>query len=450
MPRPRYLSPLAGVFVSFVILFALFSLVTSGMTPGHAIPVLYLVFVMMALFFLLGSIASEARRRSDSGLGGSGDAPTLPSPPDIQVADLFTDATQRRVGPALVFEGQLRGPPADAATTLAQRFQGSGWTPLLTESERGGATVVILPVDLAAGADRRQRVWINVVLLVATLLTTTWAGALHQGVNLLQEPGRFAVGLPYALGLMAILGAHELGHYFTARYHGIAVTLPYFIPIPFALGTFGAFIRILSPARDRRALFDMAVAGPYAGLILAIPALLIGLPLSHVVTAQAGEHIVAGIGGGMSLESSLLLTLLAKLSIGDGLAAGNTLLLHPIAFAGWLGLLVTALNLMPIGQLDGGHMADAMFGRRASSFLSSAAIVALVILGIFVWSGLLFWAFIAFFVAGRKGLPPLNDIDHLGPGRLVAGWLAFAILSAILMPVPRALLETLCANCPYL
>ncbi|HMN42187.1 MAG TPA: site-2 protease family protein, partial [Phycisphaerales bacterium] len=314
----------------------------------------------------------------------------------------------------------------------------------------GGAAVLVLPIDLAAGADRPRRVWINGLLFVATLLTTTWAGALHQGVNLLREPGRLAVGLPYALGLMAILGAHELGHYFTARRHKIAVTLPYFIPIPFALGTFGAFIRILSPARDRRGLFDMAVAGPYAGLVLAIPALLIGLPMSHVVTLPAGASIGAGIGGGMSLESSLLLTVLAKLSMGSALDAGNALLLHPIAFAGWLGLLVTALNLLPIGQLDGGHMADAMFGRRASGFLSGAAIVVLVILGIFVWSGLLFWAFIAFFVAGRKGLPPLNDIDRLGPGRLAAGWLAFGILAAILMPVPHALLETLCSKCPYL
>lgn len=450
MPRPRLLSPLVGVLVSFMVLFALFALFAGGATPGRGIPVLYLVFVMMALFFLLGSMGSEARRHSASVSGGSAGVPAPAAPPDIHVADLMTDTTQHRVGPGLVVEGQLRGSPADAARTLAQRFQGSGWTPLLTESERGGATVLMLPVDLAAGADRPRRMWINGVLFVATLLTTTWAGALHQGVNLLQEPGRFTVGLPYALGLMAILGAHELGHYFTARHHKIAVTLPYFIPIPFALGTFGAFIRILSPARDRRGLFDMAVAGPYAGLVLAIPALLIGLPMSHVITLPPGAHIGAGIGGGMSLESSLLLTVLAKLSMGNALDAGNALLLHPIAFAGWLGLLVTALNLLPVGQLDGGHMADAMFGRRASSFLSGAAIVVLVILGMFVWSGLLFWAFIAFFVAGRKGLPPLNDIDCLGPGRLAAGWLAFGILSAILMPVPHALLETLCSKCPYL
>ncbi len=450
MPRPKLLSPLAGVLVSFMILFALFSLVTGGMTPGRGIPVLYLVFAVMALFFLLGSIGAETMRHPASSSGGPADAPAPPPLPDVQVSDLMTDATQRRVGPALVVEGQLRGSAAEAARSLAQRYRGSGWTPLLTEGERGGAAVLMLPVDLAAAADRPRHIWINGLLLVATLLTTTWAGALHQGVNLLQEPGRFAVGLPYAVGLMAILGAHELGHYFTARYHKIAVTLPYFIPIPFALGTFGAFIRILSPARDRRGLFDMAVAGPYAGLVLAIPALLIGLPMSHVVTLPAGASIGAGIGGGMSLESSLLLTVLAKLSMGSALDAGNALLLHPIAFAGWLGLLVTALNLLPIGQLDGGHMADAMFGRRASGFLSGAAIVVLVILGIFVWSGLLFWAFIAFFVAGRKGLPPLNDIDRLGPGRLAAGWLAFGILAAILMPVPHALLETLCSKCPYL
>jgi hypothetical protein len=442
---PRF-SPLAGVLISFMLLLAMFSLFSGPAHGWHGLPIVFLALTLLGLFFLLGALSAEALRRPAARRARA--APEV-APPEIPMDDLLDGAHGRRVGPAMVVEGRLRRSAQETSDALQSRFSGSRWTPLLTDGDHGEASVLMLPVDLQAEAKKSHRVWINAVLLVATLATTTWAGALHRGVDLLHEPGRFVVGLPYALSLMAILGAHELGHYFTARYHRIGVTLPYFIPVPFALGTFGAFIRVLSPARDRRGLFDMAVAGPYAGLALAVPALLVGLRFSQQVTIAPGAA-TGPIGPGVSLGSSLLLTLLAKVSLGDALGAGNVLVLHPLAFAGWLGLLVTALNLLPIGQLDGGHMADAMFGRRASGLLSGAAVVTLVILGIFVWSGLLFWAFIAFFIAGRKGLPPLDDVDHLGPGRRLVGWAAFAILAAILMPVPRALLDTLCAHCPYL
>jgi membrane-associated protease RseP (regulator of RpoE activity) len=447
MRGPRVLSSLMALSATFLALLAIFSIASAGFSPGGGMHGLYLVLVLIALFLLLAALAAQGARHP-----GSPGEPVhaTPVPPDVPVGDLLADATQRRVGTAVVVEGRLVEPPQVAARSLEQRFRGTGWTPLLTEGDGGSAAIVAVPVDLEASTARPQRAWVNALLLFATFLTTTWAGALHQGVNLLQEPGRFATGLPYSLALLAILGAHELGHYFTARRHGINVTLPYFIPVPFALGTFGAFIRILSPARHRRALFDMAVAGPYAGLVLAVPALMIGLRLSQVVAVKPEELQNATGLVGMSLESSLLLTLLASVSIGDHLGAGNAIVLHPLAFAGWLGLLVTALNLLPIGQLDGGHVADAMFGQRASSLLSGAAVVTLILLGLFVWSGLLFWAFIAYFVAGRKGLPPLNDLERLDHGRLALGWLAFAILAAILLPVPRGLFETLCARCPYL
>src|SRR5699024_2038212 len=150
------------------------------------------------------------------------------------------------------------------------------------------------------------------LLFVLTIATTTWAGALHTGVNLLQQPERFVVGLPYSLGLLLILGAHELGHYFTARYHGIRVTPPYFIPVPFALGTFGAFIKVKSITPNRRALFAMAVAGPLAGLVFAIPALLIGLGLSKIAPDQTAETVHTGVEVG----SSIIMAILAKISLG--------------------------------------------------------------------------------------------------------------------------------------
>ena len=145
-----------------------------------------------------------------------------------------------------------------------------------------------------------------------------------------------------------------------------------------------------------------------------------------------------------------MLALIAKFALGDALAEGHRLLLHPLAFAGWLGLLITALNLLPIGQLDGGHIADAMFGRARSAAIGTAALFALVFLGLFVWSGLLTWALIVYFIAGGKGPPPLNDISRIGTGRVAIGAGAFVLLFLILAPVPHRLYDALGIHCPYL
>jgi membrane-associated protease RseP (regulator of RpoE activity) len=182
---------------------------------------------------------------------------------------------------------------------------------------------------------------------------------------------------------MAILGVHELGHYFMARRHGIRVTPPYFIPVPMALGTFGAFIQMRSPTEHRRALFDVAVAGPLAGLAVAVPALLIGLQTSSISSGDVPVSAMPTMGG-TSVGSSVLFALLAKLSLGPSLEYGHMLQLSPLAFAGWLGLLVSALNLLPTGQLDGGHIAHAMFGFRIGNVVGTVAMWSLVLLAIFV------------------------------------------------------------------
>lgn len=294
--------------------------------------------------------------------------------------------------------------------------------------------------------ERPSRPWVHWLLFVLTILTTTWAGALHQGINLLQDPSQFTVGLPYALGLLAILGVHELGHYFMARDHGMNVTPPYFIPVPFALGTFGAFIKMKSPPEHRRALFDVAVAGPLAGLVVAIPALVLGLKASFF--SGHGPRLVEEFFGGTSVSSSILFGLLAKFTFGDAVSYDTVLRLSPLAFAGWLGLFITALNLVPVGQLDGGHIARAMFGSRGGQVISSVAMWSLLLLALFVWPGLMLWALIVFFLAGR-GTPPLNDVTPLTPGRRVLGYFSFAILLSILVPMPRALWEAAAAVCPY-
>ncbi len=346
-----------------------------------------------------------------------------------------------------VFRGKLLLPAATVYEKLKATFRGKA-IPMVREDERGGSAILLVPDgNHESPSEHPIRPWVHWLLLGLTLLTTTWAGAAHQGVDLLREPIRFAVGLPYSLGLMAILGIHELGHYFTARKHGMRVTPPYFIPVPSSLGTFGAFIQMRSPAENRRVLFDVAVAGPLAGLAIAIPALLIGLRSSVVLTASpssSAEHTI-----GVSAGSSVLFALLSKIALGSAVGEGHVLRLSPLAFAGWLGLLVTALNLLPIGQLDGGHMARAMFGARTGGTISSLSMWSLFLLAIFVWPGLLMWAIIVFFIAGSSA-SPLEDVTSLTPWRRRLGYVTFAILIGILLPLPHALWQAAGIHCPYL
>jgi hypothetical protein len=350
------------------------------------------------------------------------------------VAPYLAITGRKSFGDLAEFEGHLLTTAEEAVRQLKQLFQPRGLTPLLQEGETDDVRLLVLPMQEQPAKVERTRWGIHLLLFVATLLTTTWAGALQSGVNLLHDPARFAVGLPYSLALMLILGAHELGHYFTARYHHIAVTPPFFIPVPFALGTFGAFIRIKSLSPNRRALFDVAVAGPLAGLVFAIPALIIGLRLSHVVPAgqlPGAAHV------GLPFASSLLVLALAKLALGPAISHGQVLLLHPLAFAGWLGLLITALNLLPIGQLDGGHMAHALFGGRRGHAISVAGLVALFALALFVWPGLMMWAFIVWLIAGTRDMPALNDVSPVGFGRMALGLFTFLLLAMMLIPMPH-------------
>lgn len=346
-----------------------------------------------------------------------------------------------------VFRGRLRE-PATAVFAKLKSALSDRTVPLIQEDKKLGSAIILLPKPVEEAAlEKPVRPWLHWLLFALTILTTTWAGAAHQGIDLLREPARFAAGLPYSLGLLAILGVHELGHYFTARRHGINVTPPYFIPVPFALGTFGAFIKMKSPAENRRALFDVAVAGPLAGLVVAIPALLIGLRSSTILPVDVTP--AAHMFGGTSVGSSVLFALLAKLSVGDALQFGHIVRLSPLAFAGWLGLFITALNLLPIGQLDGGHTARAMFGRRIGGAISRIAMWTLFLLAVFVWPGLMMWAIIVFFIAGR-GTPPLNDVTPITPGRRWVGYATFAILASILVPLPHSLWSVAGFRCPYL
>ena len=407
--------------------------------------------VFMALTYLLGERgAASACGKEDTSEQPSISSDTLKRFAE-RVARVIAVSGSEVRGAGVMFEGRLKTSPEGALAELRQVFAPDRLAPLLQDGTGGEVRLVLIPETEALmqrpAVVEKPNWTVHLLLFVITLLTTTWAGALHAGVNLLQEPGRIAVGLPYSLGLMLILGSHELGHYFTARRHGVSVTPPYFIPAPFALGTFGAFIRIKSLSPDRRATFDLAVAGPLAGLVFAIPALLIGLRQSRIVIENASPDV---LHTGMQIGSSFLMVILAKLALGASTLEGHQLILHPLAFAGWLGLLVTALNLLPIGQLDGGHIAHAMFGARRGHAISVGGLMTLFALALFVWPGLMMWALVVWFIAGDRDAPPLNDVTPLNTGRRMLGWLVFVILAAILIPVPHALYPTFGIHCPYL
>ncbi len=280
-----------------------------------------------------------------------------------------------------------------------------------------------------------RKIWLHLLLFLLTLVTTTIAGALQNGVNPITDPWQISSGLPFAITLMTILLVHEMGHYFMSRYHRVDATLPYFIPappIPFIIGTFGAFIRMKSAPRDRRSLFDVAAAGPLAGLVLAVPAVIVGLQLSTISPEP-------GTGGGISLGSSLLLSFLSKITLGL-LPDEANIIMHPIGFAGWIGLLVTAMNLLPVGQLDGGHVIYALFGQRYI-WVSRLALVSILLLGLLRWwDGWLIWGLLLLFM-GVRHPPSLDPYTPLDTKRKFMGWFMLAILAVTFIPAPFSIEE---------
>ncbi|MFQ5667779.1 MAG: site-2 protease family protein [Candidatus Binatia bacterium] len=273
---------------------------------------------------------------------------------------------------------------------------------------------------------------LHIVLFVLTFITTAMAGAFQVGADPLVDPGSIRAGFPFAVTLLSILLIHELGHYALSQVHGVRATLPYFIPgPPILIGTFGAFIRMKSSPSSRRALFDVGAAGPWAGLVVAIPAVFIGLRLSEV-------RPLAMHDGGLVLGDSLLFRFLAWLALGRN-PDDVTILLHPIALAGWFGLFVTFLNLLPVGQLDGGHVSYAMFGRW-HRWISRLFLGVIAVLGVGGWQGWFVWIVLLLFIGVDH--PPTRDTETpLDGRRRVAAWLTVGVFVVTFMPEPIALSE---------
>jgi len=351
--------------------------------------------------------------------------------------------------------GHLRMDAMTAYDRVAPRFRALGHTALFRQ-DKDLDVILALPGTISP---TDSRLWLAVAMFLVTLASTLFVGGWMEMPGpefdfgwLLRHP---LAGLPFAASLLGILLAHELGHYFVARRVGAPVSFPFFIPIPLPpFGTLGAFIQMKAPPRNRRDLLAVAVAGPLTGLVVALPILLLGFSLSKVQPLPPS---------GYSLEGNSLLYLALKfLKFGQILPSGYVqpgdptflapikmlflallpprgsldVMLHPVAFAGWAGLLVTGLNLIPAAQLDGGHIAYALLGPKTRA-LTWAIIATLATLG-FLWNGWWLWAFLIY-IFGRFPAPILDDITLLDRPRQALAVLLLLIFVLVFVPIPMAL-----------
>jgi membrane-associated protease RseP (regulator of RpoE activity) len=306
------------------------------------------------------------------------------------------------------------------------------------------------------------RIAIHVGLFGLTILTTLWAGVIFnpQALARLESPGILdlvVAGAPYSATLMSILICHEMGHFIAGRIHRIRLSLPYFIPVPFALGTFGAIIA-MPPLESRKKLIDVGAAGPIAGLVVSTITMVIGLGLSPVEPLTPGQEVF--------LEGQSLYYSAVKLSVLGPIPAGHDVFLHPVAWASWIGFLVTMLNLVPAGQFDGGHIAYAIFGSRQNRY-SGYLNIGLVVLGVavsgfyaldahlgghpsdWVWiqaqTGFpwLVWAVFLYVIKRRLGVyhPPAPDPTPLGAGRIAVGIVCLVLFLLLFMHAPLRIVQ---------
>jgi membrane-associated protease RseP (regulator of RpoE activity) len=352
----------------------------------------------------------------------------------------LTDTTLDFPEPGQVrFRGYFICDPVDCYDELRRRFERHGFTPLVRPA-RPGVMVIALPTVFDPPASN----WvINLVLFLVTIGSTLYAGAVN-------EPGftgtQIWLGWPFSLSMLLILGAHELGHYFAARYHKVPVTLPYFIPFPTFIGTMGAFIRLKAPIKNRRALLDIGAAGPLAGMVFAVPILILGLLTSPVGPLPPGAYYQEGnsvlyllakvVTHGECLPGhSPVCTGLATLSSGIATAASRDISLNQMAWAGWVGLFVTGLNLIPVGQLDGGHVSYVLFGRRARRFFWPA-IVVLALLALLTGAATWWLWILLLFIFGRAYAQPLDDVTRLDPRRRAVAIFSLVLFFLVFVPVP--------------
>jgi membrane-associated protease RseP (regulator of RpoE activity) len=312
------------------------------------------------------------------------------------------------------------------------------------------------PVKVWVTSPPKQHYWLHAVLLLATIFTTLVVGS-HMEYNFLQghsalsaedsyipffpidlvwqHPSRLLLGVPFSASLMLILLAHEMGHYLYCVHYGVNATLPFFIPFPTLIGTMGAFIRIRSPIRSRTALFDIGIAGPIAGFVVACAILAVSLGLSRPMVPIIGSQEI------VELHYPLVFELVHRWMRGLGLLRGSAglplhgLSLHPMAIAAWVGMFATSLNLLPGGQLDGGHIVFSI-APRAHRFVSRVTILILIPMAVYLWVGWLIWAILLEISSFRH--PQVGELPKISGVRSWLAIFALAMLVLTLTPAPFA------------
>ena len=363
------------------------------------------------------------------------------------LADLMRVESHQVIRPPdtlIIFRGHVHNDGKVTFEEVSQRCASFGYTVMLRDGPGGGHEIVAIK-----GVTERKpgSIKVNIALFLLTLTTMLYIGTLNEldpamlqglsGFQVLIVPlTRIHLGLPFAATLMGILLAHELSHYFVGRRYGSPVSLPYFIPFPNIFGTMGAVILQRAWMRSRKVVFDIGIAGPLGGLIVGIPLLFLGLSLSNVGPPPPG------IDTALQEGNSLLYLSVKYLIFGRILPSnGEDVWLHPIAFAAWAGLWLTMMNLVPVGQLDGGHVSYAILGHRART-LGLIIIVAMVVWGGWLLAGgneaggiWLTWGFMNLMLNSRHP-PPLDDMTKLNRRRVVGGLLMLVLFILLFMPAP--------------
>lgn len=298
----------------------------------------------------------------------------------------------------------------DKFLQLTEDLDKIGYLPFIEEHENN------YKIKIATKPEKSEtRIHINIILLLVTIISTISAGYLFEG--------SIMDGIAFAIAIMSIIGTHESAHYFAAKKHNVKATLPYFIPAPTLIGTFGAVINIKSAIPNKNALFDLGVSGPIAGIIVTVPVLIIGFNLSHIAPLQPGT---------LSFYPPLLMQIIMSLT-SPQVPSGYDLYMHPVAFAGWVGIIITMLNLMPVAVLDGGHISRSLFNHKIHYYVSIAGIIVTVLLGWYVMA-ILMVVFILFIVRRHPGA--LDNVSKISKNRKIIAILVVIIFILCLSPMP--------------
>ncbi|PKL51632.1 MAG: site-2 protease family protein [Nitrospira bacterium HGW-Nitrospira-1] len=272
----------------------------------------------------------------------------------------------------------------------------------------------------------RKIPYLNIVLFVLTFISTLTVGAMHEGINVVEEPLKIYKGSSFSITLLLILLFHEFSHYLASKKHRIEASLPYFIPAPTLFGTFGAVIKMKAPITTKNALMDIGASGPIAGFIISVAATIIGLSFSKIMPAHDTANFI-------SLGDSLLFSGLTRAILGT-IPDNYNVFLHPVAFAGWIGFFVTSINLIPVGQLDGGHILYALAGEKHAAF-SKLFIGVMFIMGFLLWDGWIIWG-VLLIILGFRHPPVVYSEMPLAPKRKLIGWISLVIFVLTFTPIP--------------